>query len=186
VKTTDTDRESPLAEAARRGEEYTASCGACAPAVFTAIMETLGYGGDPMMREVCKASIGLTGGLGCMSVGTCGAVAAASLAMSLSFGFSREDIEGDMAKMFAVNTAVAELGKRVQERFGHIQCQEIQFSQWGKSFRFTNPDALAEFVAFSQDERSGFKCNRLAGTVSAWTVESIMKINPGFSRRKVS
>ncbi len=170
-------------EAAYLGEKYTAACRACAPAVFTAIMETMGHGDDPTAREVCKASIGLTGGTGLIATGTCGAVAGAAMAISYSFGLTFADIEKDMMKMLSVNLAVAELCRRVQECYGHIQCQEIQFSHWGKSFRFSNSDTLAEFVAFLDDEKSGSKCNKLSGTVSGWAVECIMKHNPGFMRR---
>ncbi len=170
-------------EAARRGEEYFTRWRACAPAAFSAVMEALGRGDDPNVREAWKASLGLIAGT-CMSVGTCGAVSGAVMALSLSFGFTREDIERDPAKMLKVLVAVTELGKRVQETYGHIQCQEIQFSHWGKSFRFTNPEAFAEFREFEVDERSGFKCRTLTGKLSEWAVESILKHNPGFSLRK--
>ena len=175
-------KETLLAEAARRGAEYTATCGSCAMAVFSAVMEMLGYGDDPGAREVSKATVGLTGGTGCMAIGTCGALAGAAMAIGYSFGFTRGDLEGDFTRMLAVNAAVAELGKRLQQTYGHIQCQEIQFNLWGKSYRFTNPNALAEFVAFSRDEKSGFRCNRLSGEVSSWTAEWILKNRPGFSR----
>ena len=171
-------------EAAYFGEKYTAICRACAPAVFMAVMETLGHGDNPTAQEVCKASIGLTGGTGLTAAGTCGAVAGAAMAVSFSFGLTFADIEYDMMKMLSVNLAVAELCRRVEESYGHIQCQEIQFFHWGKSFRFSNPDTLAEFVAFLDDEKSGSKCNILSGAVSGWAVECIMKHNPGFSRRK--
>lgn len=172
-----------VAKASYLGEKYTAACRACAPAVFTAIMETLGHGDNPNVREVCKASIGLTGGTGLMAVGTCGAVAGAAMAISLSFGLTFEDIEKDMMKMLSVNLAVAELCRAVEESYGHIQCQEIQFSHWGKSFRFSNPETLTEFVAFLDDEKSGSKCNKLSGAISGWAVECIIKHNPGFYRR---
>ena len=170
-------------EAARRGEEYFARWRACAPAAFSATMDALGRGDDPKVREAWKASLGLIAGT-CMSIGTCGAVSGAVMALSHSFGFTPEDIDRDPAKMLKVLTAVTELGKRVQEAYGHIQCQEIQFSHWGKSYRFTNPDAFAEFRAFEIDERSGFKCRKLTGEVSGWAVESILKHNPGFRRRE--
>jgi Putative redox-active protein (C_GCAxxG_C_C) len=169
-------------EAARRGEEYIARWRGCGPAAFAAITDTLGHGEDPNVREILKATFGLTGGTS-ISIGTCGAVAGAALAVSLSFGFTREDIEAEPTKAHRVIAAVAELDERVLERYGHIQCQEIQFAHWGKSFRFSHPEALAEFQAFSADERrSGFKCRKLTGAVSGWAVECILKHNPGFAR----
>ena len=172
-----------LDEAAQHGEQYAATCGACAPAAFAAVMDTLGYAEDPVMRELYAASIGLTGGVGLTSVGTCGAITGAAMAISFSFGLHREDIESNPTKAFAVSAAVGELARRVEAAYGDIECQEIQFALWGKSFRFTNADALAEFVTFIRDERSGFKCNKLTGAVSAWAVELILKHNPSFCRR---
>jgi len=179
----ESDREALLVEASRRGEQYFAELHACAPAAFAAVMDTLGHGEDPTVQEIWKASIGLTGGT-CMSIGTCGAVGGAVMALGLSFGFTREDLQTDPTKTLQVAAAVAELGKRVQERHGHIQCQEIQFAHWGKAFRFTNPDALAEFRALSLHEGSGFKCQKLTGTVSSWAVECILRHNPGFFRKE--
>jgi len=67
----------------------------------------LGYGDDLVVQEIGEASIGLTGGTGCMAIGTCGALVGAAMAVSFSFGFGRKDIEGNMARMFAVNNAVS-------------------------------------------------------------------------------
>jgi hypothetical protein len=172
-----------LNDAGRLAEEYITAWRACAPAAFGAIVDALGYRGDPVIEGAWKASIGLTGGTGFMSIGTCGAVAGAAMAVGLAFDYGREDIGGDMMKMFAVNNAAAEIGKRVQESYGSILCQEIQFHHWGKSFRFTHPKALMEFAAFSADEKSGFKCRKLAAAVSRWTVEYILTHHPRFSRR---
>jgi C_GCAxxG_C_C family probable redox protein len=170
-------------EATRCGEQYFSELHACAPAAFAAVMDTLGHHEDPVVQEIWKASIGLTGGT-CMSIGTCGAMAGAVMALSLSFGFTWEELQADPTKTLQVAAAVAELGKRVQERYGHIQCQEIQFSHWGKAFRFTNHDALQEFRALSIHEGSGFKCQKLTGVVSSWAVECILSHNPGFCRRE--
>jgi hypothetical protein len=40
--------------------------------------------------------------------------------------------------MRKVNSTVAEVGRKMQKKYGHIQCEEVQFHNWGKSFRFTN------------------------------------------------
>jgi len=180
MKNENAHRAPVLSTAERLGEEYITKWRACAPAAFGAIMDALGYKDDPAVMTAWKASVGLTGGTGFMSVGTCGAMAGAAMALSLAFAYGREDIEKDMMKMFAVNAAVAEIGKRVEREYGSILCQEIQFNHWGKSFRFTNHEALAEFAAFSSDEKSGFKCRGLVAAVSRWTVEHILEKHPGF------
>jgi len=64
-----------LDEAYRRGYDYMPKKSwPCAPAVFAAVMDTLGYEDDPVINDVWKATIGFTGGTGNMAIGTCGAM----------------------------------------------------------------------------------------------------------------
>lgn len=168
-------------EAYRRGSEYLPRWRACAPAAFAAIMDTLGYGDDPAILEIWKSSIGLTGGTGFMTVGTCGAVAGAALAISLSFNYNKEDIE-DMNKMMSVNLAVADLGERVKKRFGGIQCQEIQFNMWGKAYRLTSFESMAEFRSMADNDLGKPQCKEVVGLIARLAVEKIIQINPRFVR----
>ncbi|MGD8545224.1 MAG: C-GCAxxG-C-C family protein [Candidatus Bathyarchaeota archaeon] len=172
--------EEVLDEAYHRGYDYCVRI-ACAPGVFAAVMETLGYENDPVVNEVWKATIGLAGGTGNLAIGTCGAMAGAAMAIGYSFGFSKEDVEKDPEKMLKVNNVVAELGKKMQEKYGHIQCQEVQFHNWGKSYRFTNPEALKEFASKSELRTA---CQEITGDLAKWTVKKILKHNPHFSKRK--
>jgi len=166
-----------LDEAYRRGSDYLMQY-ACAPGVFAAVMDTLGYGDDPVVNEVWKATLGLIGGTGNMAIGTCGAMAGAAMAISYSFGLTKEEA---IEKMFEINNVVAEVGKKMQEKYGHIQCQEVQFDLWGKSYRFTNPEAMQDFMNLSQ---SSPKCKEVNGDLVRWTVEKILEHNPQFSKRK--
>jgi hypothetical protein len=168
-----------LDEAYRRGYDYCARI-ACAPGVFAAVMDTLGYEDDPVVNDVWKATVGLTGGTGNMAIGTCGAMAGAAMAISYSFGFTKEDLE-DPVKMLNVNGVVAEVGKKMQEKYGHIQCQEVQFHHWGKSYRFTNPEVMQEFVSLSS---SSTACQEVTGDLARWTVKKILEHNPHFSKRQ--
>jgi len=76
---------------------------------------------------------------------------------------------------------VAEVGKKMQEKYGHIQCQEVQFHHWGKSYRFTNPEVMQEFVSLSS---SSTACQEVTGDLARWTVKKILEHNPHFSKRK--
>jgi hypothetical protein len=172
-----------LEEAYQRGYEYLTKWRACAPTVFAAVLDTLGYENDPGAAEAWKATIGLTGGTGNMAIGTCGAMAGAAAAISYSFGYSQEDTR-DLMRMLAVNGAVAEAGARMKEKYGHITCQEVQFYHWGKSFRFTNPKAMMEFASLSSGKPATPECQQVTGDLTRWAVETIMKYNPGFSRKK--
>jgi hypothetical protein len=173
------DRE-VLDEAYRRGYDYCARI-ACAPGVFAAVMETLGYEGDPVVNEVWKATVGLAGGTGNMAIGTCGAMAGAAMAIGYSFGFTKEDLLKDPGKMLKVNGVVAEVGKKMQEKYGHIQCQEVQFHNWGKSYRFSNPQAMKDFASA---RKLWTACQEVTGDLARWTVEKILEHNPHFSKRK--
>ncbi len=173
-----------LDEAYKRGYEYLPRWRACAPTVFAAVMDTLGYEDDPMVKEIWKATIGLTGGTGNMAIGTCGAMAGAAAAISYSFGFTPEDLKKDIMKMLNVNGVVAEVGKKMQEKYGNIQCQEVQFHHWGKSYRFTNVNAMLEFASMSGDKNATPECQEVTGDLARWAVEKILEYNPQFSKRK--
>ncbi len=169
-----------LDEAYRRGYDYCARFG-CAPGVFAAVMEALGYEDDPVVSDVWKATLGLVGGTGNMAIGTCGAMAGAAMAISYSYGFTKEDLLKEPEKMIKVASVIAEVGKKMQEKYGHIQCQEVQFHHWGKSYRFTNPKAMQEFAS----ERALWTaCQEVAGDLARWTVKKILEHNPHFSKRK--
>ena len=173
------DRE-VLDETYRRGYDYCMRMG-CAPGVFAAVMETLGYKDDPVVNDIWTATVGLVGGTGNMAIGTCGAMAGAAMAISYSFGFTKEDLLQGPEKMMNVASVVADVGKKMQEKYGHIQCQEVQFHLMGKSYRFTNPKAMQEFMKLSL---SSPVCQELNGDLARWTVEKILEHNPQFSKRK--
>lgn len=178
----DTLRNDLLQEAYRRGSEYLLRWSACAPTTFAAIMDTLGYADDPVVQEIWKSTIGLTGGTGNLTVGTCGAVASAAAAISLSFGYNKEDVE-DLKKMMTVNAAVAHIGQQVKEVFGGIRCEEIQFNNWGKAFEFSNREALGEFMDMASNERGKPRCQDVTAAIARMAVEKIMELNPQFIKR---
>ena len=179
---TDEVRTRLLADAYRRGYDYLPRWNACAPTTFAAVMDTLGYAGDQLVRDIWKASVGLTGGTGNMAVGTCGAVAGAAMAVSLSFDYGREQIEQDNNKMLLVNKAVAEMGKQVKTLFGYIVCQEIQFHNWGKAYHFSNPGVLREFSEMAMNRSGMAGCQEVTGTLARLAVEKILEYNPRFVR----
>jgi len=177
---------SELAEKAyRTAYEYLPRWRACGPAAFAAIMDTLGYSDDDSVNDIWKAVVGLTGGTGNMATGTCGAFAGAAAAISYSFGHSRDVLENDVMKMLTINSAVAEVGNRMKEKYGHTVCQEVQFSLWGKAFRFTNPDAMMEFAALSSSS-DDFECRKVVGDLAMWAVEKILERNPSFFRPQIN
>nr|MDO8081269.1 C-GCAxxG-C-C family (seleno)protein [Candidatus Freyarchaeota archaeon] len=171
-------------EAYQRAHDYMVKWLGCAPAVFAAVMDTLGYENDHVINEAWKTTLGLVGGTGEMAIGTCGAFAGAAAAISYSFGVTKEDLEKDRMKIFKINGAVAEVGKEMQEKYGHITCQEVQFHHWGISYRFTNPNGRSEFAKRWMKTQQDFECQKLSGDLARWAVEKILEYNPLFSKRK--
>jgi len=168
-----------LDEAYNRGPDYVMRY-ACAPSVFAAVMDTLGYEDDPAVNDVWKAAVGLIGGTGNMAIGTCGAMAGAAMAISYCFGLKKGEPK-DMMEMLNVTSVVAEVGKKMQEKYGHITCQEVQFHLLGKSYRFTNPEAMQEFMTLASEDPA---CKEVTGDIARWTVKKILEHNPHFSKRK--
>jgi C_GCAxxG_C_C family probable redox protein len=168
-----------LDEAYNRGSDYVMRY-ACAPGVFAAVMDTLGYEDDPAVNDVWKAAVGLIGGTGNMAIGTCGAMAGAAMAISYCFGLKKGEPK-DMMEMLNVTSVVAEVGKKMQEKYGHITCQEVQFHLLGKSYRFTNPVAMQEFMTLASEDPA---CKEVTGDIARWTVKKILEHNPHFSKRK--
>jgi len=173
-------REELLQDAYRRGYEYLPKWGGCAPTTFAAVMDALGYAEDPLLREVWKATVGLTGGTGNMAIGTCGAMAGAAAAISFSFGFAREEVEQDNTRMLLINRAVAEVGASMKSLYGHIVCQEVQFHNWGRAYHFNDPSAVREFRKMASNTEGKMRCQELTGTIARLAVEKILEYNPEF------
>ncbi len=178
------DYTSILQDAFQKGYDYLARWRACAPTVFAAVMDAIGYENDDLATEVWKATVGLTGGTGNMAIGTCGALAGAAAAISLSFGYTKHDIEKDVVKMLKLNAAVAELGEKMMQKYRGISCQDVQFHHWGKAYRFTNQNALLEFVSMSPGKPATPECQQVTGDLAKWTVENIIEHNPEFINLK--
>ncbi len=176
--------ESVLEDAYRRGYKYLERWRACAPTVFAAVMDALGYEGDPEAGEVWKAMVGLSGGTGHMSLGTCGAMAGAAAAISFSFGFTQEDVEKDVLKVLTINRLVAEVGEKMRDKYGGIRCIDVQFHNWGKAYILSHPRALTEFLSMSKDGKAMPECQRVTGDLARWATEKIVQHNPNFVRRK--
>ena len=76
-------------KASKLGLEYPAKYEGCAQATFAAIADTLNLKGE----EVFKAMVGLSGGVGDLGRGACGAMAGAAAAISLYFAPGRIEAE---------------------------------------------------------------------------------------------
>lgn len=156
----------------------------CAPAVFTAIIDVLGLAyGD----EAFRAIIGLSGGTGHLTKGTCGALSGAVAAISLSYNKSREETERIIEDAKELHPAdpyipkfyqemfdkTAKIAKRMYAKYGGITCIEIQFNLYGKGLNLLIPEKHWEFV--QSFESQVVNCFTVAEDVAGWTVEVLLE-----------
>ena len=156
----------------------------CATAVFTAVADVLGLKhGD----EVFKAMIGLAGGTGHFTKGTCGCLTGATAAISLSYDLDRQEVlrlvndpkelhpeDPRMPKVFQeIFDKTAEVARRIEEKYGGILCSDVQFKIYGKTLDILDPKKHWEFC---QAFRSfPVCCFDVEADVAGWAVETILK-----------
>ena len=187
----DENIENLISEARERGSK--SQYHGCATATFTAIVDTLGlkYG-----DECFKAMIGLAGGTGHFTKGTCGALAGAAAAISLAYSKSREEVAGileDRRGLHPLNNHIPEffqeifdkiawVAERVKERYGGILCSEVQFNVYGKTYNLLDPKEHWDFV--KMNKLRPVNCQTIEGEIAGWTVEVILTDSPTLESRK--
>jgi len=154
------------------GQRYPARYGGCAQATFAAIADALNLKGE----EVFKALIGLSGGVGNMGRGACGAMAGAAAAISLKFGVGRNALKRNPEAILKVKDRIYELvekvGGRFLEEFGSYLCRDIQLALFGKAFNLRNPEAYMEFKQVAWPKA----CSReVVAKAVGWAVEVILE-----------
>ena len=137
--------------------------------------------------EVFRAMIGLAGGTGHLAKGTCGALAGAAAAISLSYNKGREEVErivNDPKEFHPEDPRIprffqeiydktAEVARKMEEEYGGILCREIQFKLYGKTLDILDPKRHWELCeSFSSHQ---VNCRTVEGEVAGWAVEAMLK-----------
>jgi len=141
----------------------------CAETTFAIISETLGLKGrDP----VTKSMVGLSGGIANFGTGSCGAIAGAAAAISLSFNTVPLRTERGLTQRDKLFDVIAEVVTPFMKKYGGLSCREVLMTTFGKSFNFRDPERLKEFWAMDRKEVTVIE------DVVRWTVEAILKAQP--------
>lgn len=153
-----------LAEkAAALAFKYEAERGSCPQAVYAAIMETLSFHEE----DVVKAADGLAGGTALSSEGTCGALVGGILALGTFLGRSYPDFSKGKR-----NRRVFQYAQKLIDRFNQeydgILCKTVQQQLFGRSFVLSNPK---EYELFEKAGAHIDKCPSVARNVAYWTVK---------------
>lgn len=159
-------RRKEIVERARElGEKYLEKYEGCAQATFTAVCEAveLDYSEDSF-----KSLIGLSGGVGGLGTGTCGAVAGGAAAISLSLDLGREKLEKDPDKRWKIYRKVSLFGKKFREKYKEIPCRKVQMELYGMSFNLLDEEAWEIFEELS-------KCEKVVADSAGWAAELILQ-----------
>lgn len=159
------DKSELMKKAKKLAKEYMGKYAGCAQSTFAAVADTLNLKGRD---EVFKAIIGFSGGLGSLGGGTCGALAGAAAAISLSFNVTREELAQDKNKRKDIYLEIARLGRKFKENYGGISCVDVQENLYGKSFNLWDKEEYEEFGEVSE-------CEDVAVDAAAWAVDIIVE-----------
>jgi C_GCAxxG_C_C family probable redox protein len=138
----------------------------CARSVLHALFEHLGIGND----EVIKAAAPFAGG-GARSGNLCGALLGGMMGIGLAYAPSALkgalEIPGYVKSMDLAEM----LCDRFKEKFGALNCSEIQSLMWGRSWNLRDP---REREAFLKPEFHD-KCGDVAGEAAMMAAEIILE-----------
>jgi len=139
--------------------------GSCAQCVLAAIQDTLGVGTD----DTIKAAHALAGGGALTTMGTCGALVGALLAVGAKHGREHSQFSSGL------NVKSCVLGRRVVksfiETYGSPICAEVQTKLMGRSFNIWDGADYAEFLAAGGHTD---KCTAVAGTAAMLAAEALL------------
>lgn len=121
------------------GKKYERANGNCAQCTVAAIFEAL----DITNEDVFRAATGLSDGIGLTGNGTCGALSAATIAISYLYGRKKEDFT-NQRKMLKSCLLAKKLHDQFFEKYGTLRCADLATKKMG---RFYNMWDLADFEA---------------------------------------
>ncbi|MCL5735608.1 MAG: C-GCAxxG-C-C family protein [Actinobacteria bacterium] len=134
--------------------QYERTNGCCAQCVLAAVQDVLGRGTD----DIFQASHTLSAGGGLTTMGTCGALAGALLAVGSVYGRTREDFaSGPGQASFVV---AKEVFDGFVGEFGGATCAEVQTKVMGRSFNMWDSN---DFQAFLKAGGHEDKCPHVVG-----------------------
>ena len=138
--------------AATLAAEYTPNYWGCAQSSFAAVCDALREGGVELCTkedqdQMFKGLVGLSGGFANLGVGTCGALAGTSFAVSLYSDIDRKKQEADKDyRRISFENVAETIAKKFQDDFNGLRCRDVTWSRWGKQYDSWNPKAKQEFA----------------------------------------
>jgi hypothetical protein len=180
------DKKRCVQKAKELAVEYQQTLVGCGHSSFAAAIDALRSEGIELVTpevedEMFKGLIGLTGGVGNMGVGTCGAVIGAGFVISLASGIGRKELEPDKGNRWVSYYNVAEfLARKWITKNGGLSCRETQMTSFGKALNSRLPERSKELFETAKD-KGCLTCEQCTiAEAAGLAVEAIwdMKENP--------
>jgi hypothetical protein len=130
--------------------EYEAKYKGCGQCTFLAIIDALRWGGleiipEDMEERLFSGVCVLTGGVGMIGDGTCGAVASSVLAIGLALGIPREGQDESALRMGCAIIRDTILDRYYRE-YNSILCKDVQRKYFGKAWDLTSDEMSQDFL----------------------------------------
>jgi hypothetical protein len=125
---------------------------------------------DFIPEEMVVASASFVGGCGAAS-GSCGAYCSCLLAVGLKFNSTMEEEKADPGAFGRTSSKFIEFRDRFLAEYGTILCPEIHERLFGRSYIFTDPRQMEEFLALPGHRE---KCAEVVGVATRIAAEMIM------------
>ncbi len=145
--------------------KYEQTHGNCPQCVLAAVQETIGGIDDATF----KAGHGLAGGGALTTLGSCGALVGAVLAISSHFGRDRENFgTGRYLQNYQLSKEIVD---HFVEDYGGPTCAQVQTKIMGRSFDMWD---AKDFQAFEAAGGHKDKCTEVAAKAAAWATGIII------------
>ena len=181
-----TQMEKAVQKARELATEYQGTLVGCGHCSFAATIDALRSVGielvdERLENEMFKGLMGLTGGIGNMGYGTCGALIGAGFAVSLAVGIGRKELDEDKRNRWISYYHVREgLGKKWIEEYHGLTCRETQIVNFGRAWNSRMPEMSKQLFDAAQKRgcRTPDACT--IADAAAMAVETIidMRENP--------
>ena len=143
-------------------ESTFSNCGQCTLAALSDVFPDLGID-----DKIFKSAFALGGGFGQSTLGTCGALSGAGMAISLLLGRERSDMAHGTQECF---DAAYEVYCKFVEKFGGCRCHDVQTCLFGTCYRFREEGQLDGYLASGGHD----KCGTVVGTAAALVAQLIV------------
>jgi hypothetical protein len=171
-----------IIKARELGTTYQGTIIGCSHCTFLAAFDALKKEGielssDDIRDKLFTGLMGLTGGVGNCSIGTCGAVNGASFLVSLATNVTIEENAKDNSNRWLAFYDVKKyVCDRFIERWGAITCREIQIKNFGMAFDSRQPKRSKELFAAAKEKgcRNPYDCTIAIG--AGWAAEAAWEI----------